>query len=85
MKPLKDEYKAFTSISKQLLEQPVLEPYIISNRTRIHFKRDQARLQSLLDIIEIFINENKTELTLYFQATENRRATRKQSKHDATE
>ena len=77
LKPLNDEYKAFTSKSKELLEQPVLEPYIISNRTKIHFKNDQAKMQSLLDIIEIFRKENRTELTLYFKSTLNRARNRK--------
>ena len=44
LKPCKDDYLAFTSNSKHLLEQPVLEPYIISNRAKIHFKNDQTRL-----------------------------------------
>ena len=54
----------FNNDGKLLMEQKVLEPYFISNQTKLHFKDSgqRSQKQSLLDIIRVYKCENLDNL-----------------------
>lgn len=75
----------------QCLKQKVLQPYFLSNQTKLHFdkaepeQRGQApNLHSIMDVIKVFMLQNVNELTVYFQSTEaisRKQRTRQNSVH----
>ena len=61
----------FNNDGKVVMEQKVLEPYYISNRTKLHFKGSEgSKMQSLLDMVRVFKKQNLEPLSLFFKSVQ---------------
>ena len=65
---LENGVSVLSSRGWNLMKKPILEPYPISNRTKIFFKDDIKKPQSLMAIIRQYKHENSADLCLYFKS-----------------
>ena len=64
-----DGVSVLTAQGLRLMNKLIFEPYLISNRTKIVFKDDRNKPQSLMAIILKYKDENSADLSLYFKST----------------